>query len=242
LTKSQRAKGGDECAFWSTDEGSANPDTAICAAMRPALATTGGLLALISSPYAKRGELYSLYKKHYGRDGDPRIIVAQASSRTMNPSLPDSVVTRAMERDPASARAEYGAEFRTDVGAFVDTENVLSCLMRGVRELLPSRSICYKAFCDPSGGSSDSFALAIGHREEARDICVVDCLREIPAPFSPEIAVAELAQLLKSYNISSVVGDRTAASGRVKVSADTASVMNCRQRQSRRSTAVCCRC
>jgi phage terminase large subunit-like protein len=28
---------GDECAFWSTDEGSANPDTAICAAMRPAL-------------------------------------------------------------------------------------------------------------------------------------------------------------------------------------------------------------
>jgi hypothetical protein len=152
--------------------------------------------------------LYSLYKKHFGRDGDPRIIVAQASSRMMNPSLPESVVIRAMEWDPASARAEFGAEFRTDVAAFVDTENVLSCLMRGVRELLPSRSISYKAFCDPSGGSSDSFALAIGHREEARDICVVDCLREIPAPFSPEIAVAELAQLLKSYNISSVVGDR----------------------------------
>jgi hypothetical protein len=31
---------GDEACFWSTNEGSANPDTAICAALRPALATT----------------------------------------------------------------------------------------------------------------------------------------------------------------------------------------------------------
>ena len=97
---------GDEAAHWTT-EGSANPDTEICAALRPALATTGGPLMLISSPYAKRGELHSLYKRHYGRDGDPRIIVAQAASRVMNPSLPQSVVDRAMERDAASARAEY---------------------------------------------------------------------------------------------------------------------------------------
>jgi hypothetical protein len=40
-------------------------------------------------------------------------------------------------------------------------------------------------------------------------ICV-DCLREIPAPFSPEIAVAELSALLKSYHISSVTGDKYA--------------------------------
>jgi hypothetical protein len=43
-----------------------------------------------------------------------------------------------------------------------------------------------------------------------RDTVVVDAVREIPAPFSPEVAVAELAQLLKSYAISSVVGDRYA--------------------------------
>jgi hypothetical protein len=136
--------------------------------------------------------------------------VAQAPSRLLNPTLPQSVVDRAMARDPMAASAEYGAQFRTDVGVFIDTDIVLSNVMRGVRELLPSRSINYKAFCDPSGGSSDSFALAIGHREEARECVIVDCVREIPAPFSPEAAVAELAQLLKSYNISSVVGDRYA--------------------------------
>ena len=48
----------DEIAFWRSDD-SANPDTEILRALRPALATTGGLLAAISSPHAKRGELYS---------------------------------------------------------------------------------------------------------------------------------------------------------------------------------------
>jgi hypothetical protein len=122
---------GDESAFWSTDEGSANPDSAICNALRPSLATTGGMLALISSPYSKRGELYNLWKRHFGAHGDPRIVVAQAASRTMNPSLSQSVVDRALERDRASASAEYLAQFRSDIGALVDRKIVDSCIMRG---------------------------------------------------------------------------------------------------------------
>jgi hypothetical protein len=188
---------GDESCFWSTDEGSANPDSAICSALRPTLATTGGMLALISSPYAKRGEVYSLWKRHFGADGDPKIVVAQAPSRVLNPTLPQGVIDRAMERDAASARAEYLAEFRSDVGAFVDSEIVMACVMRGVRELLPARSISYKAFVDPSGGSSDSFTCAIGHHDGDRDICIIDALREFIPPFSPEVVTAELAQLLK---------------------------------------------
>jgi hypothetical protein len=201
---------GDECAFWSTDEGAANPDTAICAALRPALATTGGPLFLISSPYAKRGELYTLYRKHFGPHGDPRIIVAQAPSRTMNPSLPQSVVDRAVERDAASAQAEYMAEFCSDVGQFVDRDVIMGCVMPGVRELMPARAITYKAFTDPSGGSSDSFTLCVAHHDGAQDVCIVDALREYVPPFSPEGVVAELAQLLKSYNVSRVTGDRYA--------------------------------
>jgi hypothetical protein len=53
---------GDEACFWSTNEGSANPDSQICGALRPALATTKGPLILISSPYAKKGEVYNQLK------------------------------------------------------------------------------------------------------------------------------------------------------------------------------------
>jgi hypothetical protein len=200
---------GDETAFWSI-EGSANPDTEICAALRPSLATTGGMLMLISSPYAKRGELYTLYKRHFGRDGDPGIVVAQAPSRQTNPTLSQGVIDRAMQRDPAAARAEYMAEFRSDVGQFIDRDIILACTMAGVRELMPAATVTYKAFCDPSGGSADSFTLAIGHFDSQRDTCVVDAIREIIPPFSPEAAVAELAQLLKSYHVTRVTGDRYA--------------------------------
>ena len=62
------------------------------------------------------------------------------------------------------------------------------------------------AFVDPSGGSNDAMALAIGHRQD--DIAVLDVIRERKPPFSPEAGVEEFAALLKSYRVSTVVGDR----------------------------------
>ena len=41
-----------------------------------------------------------------------------------------------------------------------------------------------------------------------RGVCIVDALREFLPPFSPEAVVAEISQLLKSYNVSRVTGDR----------------------------------
>ena len=44
--------------------------------------------------------------------GDQAILVAQGTSRDFNPDLPQSVIDRALERDPAAASAEYLAQFR----------------------------------------------------------------------------------------------------------------------------------
>ena len=50
---------------------------------RPAMATVPGpLLLAISSPYARRGVLWDVHRRHYGQDGD--VLVWQAPSRTMN--------------------------------------------------------------------------------------------------------------------------------------------------------------
>ena len=101
-------------------------------ALRPALATTGGLLAAISSPHAKRGELYTTFKRHFGPTGHPSILVAKAPSLTMNPALNPHVVERAFESDPEAASAEYGAEFRGDIGVFIARDVLESCVARGV--------------------------------------------------------------------------------------------------------------
>src|SRR5690606_35262313 len=66
----------DELAFWHI-EGSRNPDKEILTALRPALLTTGGPLMVISSPYARKGELFRTYRAHYGDGGDPLMLVAK---------------------------------------------------------------------------------------------------------------------------------------------------------------------
>jgi hypothetical protein len=196
-----------EAAFWMSDETSSNPDTEILAATRPMLATTGGPLIIISSPYAKRGELWELHRRHYGPEGDPLILVAQGASRDFNPTLPQHVVDRALERDHAAATAEYLAQFRTDIEGFVSFEIVQQCVGDHV-EMAPLEQYDYTAFVDPSGGSSDSFTTAISHKDGER--IVIDAIREARPPFSPAAVIDELSSLLKTYRVARVTGDRYA--------------------------------
>ncbi|CAN0574625.1 unnamed protein product, partial [Ectocarpus sp. 12 AP-2014] len=126
----------DEIAFWRSDE-SANPDAEIIQALRPALATLEGPLIAFSSPYAKRGELWRNYRKHYGKESS--VLVAQAPTRVMNPSLPKRIIAEAYDRDPLAAAAEYDAQFRSDVESFVDAA-VLESLTRENPMVLPPES------------------------------------------------------------------------------------------------------
>jgi hypothetical protein len=199
----------DEAAFWYSDEFSANTDSEILKAVRPGLATTGGPLIIASSPYARRGVLWETYRRHYGAAGDRLILVAQGASRDFNPSLNQAVVDRAMERDPASAAAEYMAQFRTDIESFVNREAVEACVALDIRERAPQSGLRYSGFVDPSGGSQDSFTLAVAHRDSDA-AAVLDAVREERPPFSPESVVAEFAATLRSYRVTKVSGDRYA--------------------------------
>jgi hypothetical protein len=196
----------DELAFWQTDD-SANPDYEILDALRPAMATIpGAMLLCASSPYAKRGALHDAHRRYFGKPGP--VLVWKAPTRVMNPSVPQKIIDDAMERDPAAASSEYGAEFRNDISGFVPIEIVRSCVVANERERPPKSGLRYAAFVDPSGGSSDSMTLAIAHPD--RDDIVVDALREITAPFDPESATDEFAKVLRSYGIRRVTGDRYA--------------------------------
>ena len=195
----------DEVAFWRAED-SANPDAEIIAAVRPGLATLGGKLIALSSPYARRGELWETYRRHYGQQSP--VLVAQAPSRTMNPGLPERVVADAYERDPASAAAEYGAQFRTDVESFLSREAVDSAVRTGPLELPPDRHARYQGFTDPAGGGADEYTLAIGHRDGDR--MVIDCVRARKG--EPATITAEFAEVFKAYGLRRVTSDKYAGS------------------------------
>jgi hypothetical protein len=196
----------DEIAYFHTGDDVANPDTEILTALRPGMASIpGSMLICASSPYARRGELWDAYRKYFGQNGGP--LVWQATTREMNPSVSQRIVDEALERDPARAAAEFMAEFRSDIEGYVGLEVVTSCTIPGRHELPPAVNTRYYGFTDPSGGSSDSFTLAIAHRDKT-GVCILDAVRERKPPFSPQSVVDEFAALLKTYHVSRISGDK----------------------------------
>lgn len=201
----------DEIAFWR-DDASANPDAEIYNAIRPATATMpGAMIVGISSPYRRSGLLHDKFKRNYGKPGN--ILVIRAPTTLLNPSIDPQIIADALAEDPAAARAEWLAEFRDDIAAFVSQDAVDACVSTEVLERSRVQGVKYQAFCDPSGGASDSMTLAIGHSSKLQEksVAVLDAVREITAPFNPDNAVAEFAKLLADYGIRSIKGDRYAA-------------------------------
>src|SRR5262249_33393187 len=188
----------DEVAIWETDEASAEPDIEVINAIKPGMATVpGAMLLCASSPHARRGALWEAYRKHFGQDGDP-VLVWQAATRDMNATVPQGYIDAHYADDPAKAAAEYGAQFRTDVETFISREVVEAAVVAGRHELPRVPGVLYTGATDPSGGSNDSMTLSIDHVEtDAAGVrrSVLDVVREVRPPFSPDAVVAEFSAL-----------------------------------------------
>jgi len=193
----------DEVAFW--DSQGVNPDTAVFQALRPAMATVPeAKLLVISSPYAKFGELFEAHRRYYGVD-NPQVLVWQAPTAVMNPTIADSFIQGEIERDPEAGRSEWLALFREDIEAAFSLESIEACVAKGRTELLPASGIVYKAFGDPSGGRHDWFAIAVVHRVGEK--AVVDLLKAWKPPFDPGDVVKECAEALAPFRVKTIVGD-----------------------------------
>jgi hypothetical protein len=200
----------DEVAFWRNQDTAANPDSEIIRALRPAMSTVpGSILIGASSPYGRRGVLWDQYERYHGKDGAP-VLVIQAPTKTMNPRIPQSLIDRAVEEDPASSQAEYFASFRVDFEGFLDRDLVGAAVDKGVVVRAPESGVRYVAFCDPAGGTGkDSMTMAIAHL--SKDKVILDLVYEKRPPFNTTAVVAEIAALLRQYRVHEVTGDHFAA-------------------------------
>lgn len=204
-----RAKIGilDEMAFYRSTEGYPT-DREMLRACRPMLATTGGKLVILSSPYGQSGALYDLYKRNFGRD-DSNILIWRGSAQEMNPTLPADYLERMQQDDPDAYRSEVLGEFRAGLTTFIDPEALAACVDTGVRERAPQAGVKYNAHGDPSGGRHDAFTLAISHSDGQRSI--LDVIRAWKPPFNPDSVIGEVCDLLRAYGIAEIVTDRFGA-------------------------------
>lgn len=200
----------EEAAYLPTDEHAADPDVELLRAVRPALARVpGSLLAVISSPYARRGVLYQAWQ---AGDADDRIVVA-ADTLTLNPTFRRREIERAFEVDPIAARSEYGTdgsiEFRADVSGLLSYEAIAAVVLSEVRELAPDADRTYVAHLDAATGSGED-AAALGIAYHDGDRAVLACVRQWRPPFSPATMAREAAAVLQSYSVSEITIDRFA--------------------------------
>jgi len=200
----------DEIAFWRVD--GANPAHEVLTALRPAMATIpGALLLCISTPYSKSGVLYEALRDYHGTD-HADVLTWRATSLEMNPTLSSQRIDRARQHDAAAAASEWDAEFRADLETFLDVEMLTACIETDVTERPPVEGIAYVAAVDMSGGGPDASVLAIAHAEkrggEAPPV-VLDLCRGWRTP-NVEAVVGEMAEHLRRYRATQVVGDKYA--------------------------------
>ena len=108
----------------------------------------GALLLVISSPHARRGEAYETFKHWFGIEGAD-VLVWRATTREMNPSVPQEFIDHKYAKDEASARSEYGAEWRDDILTFLDRAQIEALVDEGVAQRPFQSRYRYFAHCDP---------------------------------------------------------------------------------------------
>lgn len=198
----------DELAFWRWE--GRNPDAEILRAIKPSMLTIPRSMIIgISTPYMKSGVVYEAFSKHYAKEDAP-VLVVRGGSTEFNPGLDRTFIEQEIEADSAN-RAEYYAEFREDLEAFLPGELVDSCIIPERGTLPYNKDQRYVCFVDPaSGQGKDSFTLAIAHTEKDTGQIVVDVLEERMPPFSPKTIIKEFAKIMSYYGLAKCTGDRYA--------------------------------
>jgi hypothetical protein len=202
---------GDESCFWRSDGESTSSDEEVVSAAEPSMASVpgGGFLILSSSPSRPKGLMHRRWRELHGNNhADDLCWVAPSS--TMNPTLPAKVIKQALADDPVRARSEYLAEWRSTDADFVPDDVIKGCTDWGVRVRPPEPGRRLFAFADAAGGTGqDAFAMALASRERD-DTVVLHYLHERRPRFVPAAVVREFADVLKSYRVTEIQGDRWA--------------------------------
>ncbi len=221
---------GKTAAFIGYDEIHGYRDYALLEALSPD-PTRGDVLVWICSydslHHTQGRPLWDLYKR--GREGnDPRMLFSWYSGdyctdpdfadlppeQRANPSMaswknPRYLVEQRMRLPSSKFRRLHLNLGGQPEGAFLSADKVDDAVVTGRRSLPPLEGVRYRAWVDMSGGSSDDAALAIGHRDEARGVVVLDLIMDQGQrpPFNPRAAVERFAEALKRYGVARVSGD-----------------------------------
>jgi len=210
----------DEVGFWQKDKASANPDTEVEAAVRPAMAQfPNRKLVKTSTPMTEEGVLWIAAETGtWGRWLDSgqqaaasRMLVLRGPSAPLAAPhvLPRAYLEQERAKDGEAFRREYLAEFAKSVSGFLSPTLLRAAMTPAMRRRAPSAGRLYIATLDPAF-RRDAFAFCIGHMEAGywvQDFLIApQGTRE--KPLSPAMMMRQIAEVCRSYQVSFVFTDQ----------------------------------
>ena len=135
------------------------------------------------------------------------MLVWQSPSYVLHPGLDAEALGQIRSVDPEGARAEIDGEFLQGLSIFFDADALEACVS-DERPPETTKGTGVGAADPASGSGKDSFAAAVAYADGAR--VALAAVRQWQPPFNPSNAIAEASDFFKSYNVTSIVGDKYA--------------------------------
>jgi hypothetical protein len=227
----------DEMAYWRSDESTNPDVEVLNALRPSMITIPGALLLVVGSPYARRGSLYDAYQKHFGRDDsrvlvwqapslvmnqsldpqevarayedDPQAAAAEWDAQFRS-DVEQFLTAEALDRVVIPSRSDLppAQEFR--YYAFVDPSGGSADSMTMCIAHAEGQGARFKPITNifDSNFQPDPVLRQIDEDRQKKPFrIIVDLIKEVKPPFSPEQVVADFTDILRGYNLSRVTGD-----------------------------------
>jgi hypothetical protein len=207
----------DEAAFFRSESG-ATVDYEVQAAIRPAgISFPQQRLLKITTPSMKAGIVWDDFTNYFGKE-DPDVLVWQASTALMNPTISEVRLAREARVDLLRYAREYDAIFADATEGAIPGPWIDAAIVEDRAMLPPVDGKRYLAAVDPSGGAADEFALCVIHVENGKFI--QDLQRAWAGSRHRKVDLAatcqEIAALIKPFGLARVTGDSYAGNWAVQ--------------------------
>ena len=183
-------------------------------ALAPTVAQYGdqGHILFTSTPKLRMGLFWDMYRAGTAKPSepnyDPTMYVIQRATWEIspNPNLTRERLEKQFPGRPEWVATEYGADFASAAGSFINPEDVYACQREDGTTLPPVDGVQYRCTIDPAF-QRDNFAMAIAHKE--RDFIVVDGVWAWNKKGYSDV-LDEIAAIVKPYRIRSIRTDQFA--------------------------------
>ncbi len=211
----------DEFASFLTETEGPQAGQEILRAIVPSLAQfrEHGRLLITSTPRYASGPFFEMYRR--GESGaDPDVFTVQAPTWEVNPHIRRSDLDGEFLGDPDGAAQEFGAQWVSGMGSFLDAVKVYQAVVEGRVVLPPAKDQetgelrhQYIAAADPAfARGGDWFGFAIMHRAGERYVLdVLRAWRGKDGPLNSDATLDEIAELCAAYGVPFVISDQHSA-------------------------------